>query len=303
MRRGIRPVRAGASNRRPRGRGRTEGQSPPDPGHADGCLRDFDLGLVPASVTPPKSSRYAAWFAIATSVLAFGGLVTTATLLVGQPPDSAVADAPQFPRGNFGTSSSRPDEPPSALRGSGDAGSLESDTSALALPLHGRTGADAPRSEDSAVGEESTGAQGPTSASSGTASSPGSHPEHLAAPEHAPQPTPASNRPGEADRLQPLSVLPSLVERTEAYFAHLCTGESRAAFELTAGELRERGYSAFVEQHPVTSCEITAVESARSTAFATLRVTRPDGGTETQRRELSFSAASPPGITSDAPVP
>src|SRR5690625_7877341 len=97
MRRGTRPTRAGARDRHPRGRERADGQSHRDTGHAEGSLRDFDLGLVPATVTPPNSSRYAAWFSIATSMLAFGGLVMTVTMFMSQPPDPAVDDDSLFP--------------------------------------------------------------------------------------------------------------------------------------------------------------------------------------------------------------
>ncbi len=41
-------------------------------------LRKFDLGNVPASVTPPRSWRRAAWFAVGTSAAVVLGLTVAA---------------------------------------------------------------------------------------------------------------------------------------------------------------------------------------------------------------------------------
>ena len=46
-------------------------------------LRKFNLGLVPASVTPPRTWKRAAWFAVISSVLVLVGLSVAAAKLVG----------------------------------------------------------------------------------------------------------------------------------------------------------------------------------------------------------------------------
>src|SRR5262245_59548443 len=47
-------------------------------------LRTFDLGNVPASVTPPRSWRRAAWFAVGTSAAVVLGLIVVAVGPVGR---------------------------------------------------------------------------------------------------------------------------------------------------------------------------------------------------------------------------
>ncbi|MFI6099037.1 hypothetical protein ACIA8G_26075 [Lentzea sp. NPDC051213] len=46
-------------------------------------LRKFNIGLVPASVTPPRTWKRAAWFAVVSSVLVLVGLSVAAAKLVG----------------------------------------------------------------------------------------------------------------------------------------------------------------------------------------------------------------------------
>ena len=48
-----------------------------------GGLHKFDLGMVPASVTPPATWRRAAWFAVASSAAALGGLLLVSSAVVG----------------------------------------------------------------------------------------------------------------------------------------------------------------------------------------------------------------------------
>ncbi|GAA2808364.1 hypothetical protein [Saccharopolyspora taberi] len=60
-------------------------------------LRKFDLGMVPASVTPPATWRRAAWFAVASSAAALGGLLLATSALVGDSADvrgAAARDSP-----------------------------------------------------------------------------------------------------------------------------------------------------------------------------------------------------------------
>ena len=61
----------------------------------------FNLGTIPASVTPPRTWRRAAWFTIVASAAALLGLLAVGAVLVGpaRPADDvayvlAVADQP-----------------------------------------------------------------------------------------------------------------------------------------------------------------------------------------------------------------
>lgn len=60
----------------------------------------FNLGTVPASVTPPRSSRRAAWFTVVASVAALAGLVVIGALLVGPARNTGrIVALPHFPDG------------------------------------------------------------------------------------------------------------------------------------------------------------------------------------------------------------
>jgi hypothetical protein len=64
-------------------------------------LRMFNLGTIPASVTPPRSWRRAAWFTVVASVASLAGLLAIAVVLVGPAQPIRHADArPYFPDGS-----------------------------------------------------------------------------------------------------------------------------------------------------------------------------------------------------------
>lgn len=62
-------------------------------------LRAFDLGTVPASVTPPRSSRRAAWFAVVTSAVVLGGMSIVATASHNRTPALEHLPSPRMPHG------------------------------------------------------------------------------------------------------------------------------------------------------------------------------------------------------------
>ncbi|RCW46677.1 hypothetical protein DFQ14_10113 [Halopolyspora algeriensis] len=67
--------------------------------HPDGGLYKFDLGTVPASVTPPPTWRRAAWFAVASSAATLGGLMFATAALMGNTTSIQGLDLPSRPRG------------------------------------------------------------------------------------------------------------------------------------------------------------------------------------------------------------
>jgi hypothetical protein len=89
-------------------------------------LRKFNLGTVPASVTPPKSWRRAAWFSVSASAAALAALVTISSAVVGGPsskrtvfdaaPDMPSALVPSTVDPDGGTAGS--DSPTSGASGS-----------------------------------------------------------------------------------------------------------------------------------------------------------------------------------------
>lgn len=96
------------------GSGGSAGVPPPDPltdTAPTGGLHTFDLGMVPASVTPPRTWRHAAWFAITTSAAALGGVVLAGSLLVNSPVRLDGLDLPSIPRGDYPPPVPRPPRP------------------------------------------------------------------------------------------------------------------------------------------------------------------------------------------------
>ncbi|HKN99630.1 MAG TPA: hypothetical protein VJX10_21090, partial [Pseudonocardiaceae bacterium] len=60
----------------------------------------FNLGSIPASVTPPRSWRRAAWFTVLASVAALAGLLVIGALLVGPARHTGrISALPYFPDG------------------------------------------------------------------------------------------------------------------------------------------------------------------------------------------------------------
>lgn len=62
-------------------------------------LRKFNIGLVPASVTPPRTWKRAAWFAVVSSVLVLVGLSVAAAKLVGGGGEVETVELPGYPSG------------------------------------------------------------------------------------------------------------------------------------------------------------------------------------------------------------
>ena len=60
-------------------------------------LRKFNIGLVPASVTPPRTWKRAAWFAVVSSVLVLVGLSVAAAKLVGGGGEVETVGLPGYP--------------------------------------------------------------------------------------------------------------------------------------------------------------------------------------------------------------
>jgi hypothetical protein len=60
-------------------------------------LRKFDLGLVPASVTPPRTWRHAAWFTVLCSACVLMSLLLAVNALVGHSRQATIDAMPNYP--------------------------------------------------------------------------------------------------------------------------------------------------------------------------------------------------------------
>ncbi|MBA8822712.1 hypothetical protein FHX42_000041 [Saccharopolyspora lacisalsi] len=274
-----------------------------------GGLYEFDLGTVPASVTPPRTWRHAAWFAVTSSAATLGGLVFVTAALMGE---SSVRGwvPPEMPRGG--------EYPPlpSGLVTSGTEEPTPSHSSGIPSPRRSPRSTTVTRSPGATVIRSDgiptrTGQRDPAallpppgstgSEHSGTGSSGPSEPTpSTPAPETSSPATTASSAPLS---LLTMSLVPSLEQRTEAYFAAIDRGDLRSAYALTT---REQSFSTLAARYEgVTSVDVIGTRTTRTrtaSTVATLRVTR-DGTVTTRQHELRFTTGPDPLIESDTPMP
>ncbi|GAB3677251.1 hypothetical protein [Saccharopolyspora tripterygii] len=262
-----------------------------------GGLHKFDLGMVPASVTPPPSWRRAAWFAIGSSAAALGGLMFATTLLANHTTSIEGLELPSMPRGGEYPQLRDPyfltGDPtrPSAADGSSTSATPSSvspnQLAAFPVPTPTRTpepgGAVAP-------GEGSDEDEDPGTPGSG-------------APGTNPPPQPSKPPTTEAPQLLQLTDTDAMQQRGEQYYAAISAGDLPGAYAMTTGPLRAEGYESFASRYShATRVEVVQVYVTPTSTAHTLRLTLPDGSVVTERRVLRYEMADSPMIASDEPV-
>lgn len=244
-------------------------------------LRKFDLGIVPASVTPPRSWRRAAWFAVGTSAAVVCGLAVAAVRLVGTPPATDTIDAlPAFPTQELGT-----------------------------LPVDAPTPAETERTRSSSP--SSSRPQPDTARRTNEAPAPGSRDTTLpgsTADQSAPGPagtfTPSSSPPPRTT-VGPEPVTPTdpeaMGDRTEQYFV-LVTENPAAAHEMCAGGMAREGPEGIEARYEgvdhVEVQEIT-IDRNQATTVSTVKIVHEDGTETVEQRQLTFTWGGDPKISGD----
>ena len=250
-------------------------------------LRKFDLGIVPASVTPPRSWRRAAWFAVGTSAAVVCGLAVAAVRLMGTPSSGTTIDAlPAFPTQELGTLPV--DAPTQASRTSRTSSSATS--SSVAHPDTARRTGEAPAPGSSPEASD----RGPGSSAPG---------DSTAGPtttwiEAAPQRTTIGPEPVTPTNPQAMG------DRTEQYFA-LVTEDPQAAHDLcTGGMAREGPEGIEARYHGVDHVEVEDITIDRNEAVttSTVKIVREDGTETVEQRRLTFTWGGDPRISEDAPA-
>lgn len=251
-----------------------------------GGLHKFDLGMVPASVTPPPTWRRAAWFAIASSVAALGGLVFATTLVSGHTTRIEGLDLPSMPRGG---------EYPPLPR---DPYFLTGDPT---RPSTAGTTTAPPRSPNQLVaGLQPTGTPQPNA--------PGDNADDDAGPGSGvpgADTPPTTNRPPttEAPQLLELTDTEGMKRSSEQYYDAISGGDLPGAYAMTTGRLREEGYEAFAARYSyATRVEVTEVYVTPTSTTHALRMTLPDGSVRSERRVLRYEMAENPMIAADDPL-
>ncbi|WP_030104427.1 hypothetical protein [Actinoalloteichus caeruleus] len=259
-------------------------QAPPDDEDAPGPhgLQKFDLGLVPASVTPPRTWRRAAWFTGIATAAALTGLVGMSVALFSPRPEFSIDSLPAVPTGQPmprlelvpGPDRETFPSPPTAVAD-------QSEHEGSASPRWGQgTQADGP--DGDAVGGQAEDAEEPPVTTPGEGGgSPGSEPEisTLGPTATAARPEQASEVPTDEYKHQTVAFLDSVVH------------DLPAAYALLGGRLRAAGLPALRDRYEDVrdiSIEHILIDPANATTVSTLVVTRPDGSQTKEYRQLRF---------------
>ncbi|AHI01489.1 hypothetical protein [Kutzneria albida] len=235
-------------------------------------LRKFDIGSVPASVTPPRTWRKAAWFSVCSSAAALIGVLVVAAALIG--PTKLRTQIESFP-GQWQVA--LPSVTPSA-------------TSRHGLPGDPVSVAQTGTAEPTATGRvPGSAVPAPPSASHGSTA--------------APKPTgtlplpPITTVPGTPD-VDPTKI----VQQTQHFFAAIDTNVGEA-YQLTTGALRAGGQAALEQRYAEVSAvrlQGITVDPGKSLTISTVLLTKKDGSTVTEQHVLRFSTDDLPLISDDS---
>lgn len=233
-------------------------------------LRKFNIGLVPASVTPPRTWKRAAWFAVVSSVLVLVGLSVAAAKLVGGGGGVEKVGLPGYPS----------DVPIISALPTGTSPSATGTKSPAA-----NTGRGAPvPGPGSAPG---------TSRSSGT----NAKPSGTAPPVITTVPVTQA----------PIVDGAKIAQRTENFYREMATN-ANTALAMTTDTVRSNA-DALLEGRiaDISLIEVKeiVVDPSKGLTVSLLQVTKKDGSVSTEKRELSFTIGDLPLINGERlkPVP
>jgi len=249
-------------------------------------LRKFNIGLVPASVTPPRTWKRAAWFAVVSSAGVLIGLAVAAAKLVGGSGPVERIGMPEYPANvpivtDFGTRTSTP--------------------SASAPAPQTK-----PQDPGRVPGTPPTAGSGSSSAKEGSGTSGGAGPTTATTPG-----TGSSGTPGPASTSPTVTTLPAeerpvvdasaIASRTEKFYEEVAANTG-TAMALTTETFRSTT-SAVLEQRfsDVSLVEVKeiSVDPTKGITISTLQITKKDGTASTEQRELTFTLSGEPLINAE----
>ncbi|MCP2165741.1 hypothetical protein [Goodfellowiella coeruleoviolacea] len=272
----------------------------PDPlVDSDACgLRKFNLGLVPASVTPPPSWRRAAWFAVLASFAALVGLTLAAVEYVAPPDRDRPLTPPGYPANVLmlpdvaGGTADRTTRDPGAAGVAG--GPTLTGAASLAAEPRAATTTGAPPAAPSAV---STTPRRPSSAKPELTGQP-VPPSPTGA---APSPPVIVPVPPSGPAAAPLVDAEELVRQTVQFY-DLVAGRSDRVLNMLSNAFRGQGRpllrQRYGEVREITIEQIT-VDPYQAVTVSTLRLTWWDGSVSIARRALDFSSGKNPRINGE----
>ncbi|MGH3636757.1 MAG: hypothetical protein ACRDTS_22250 [Mycobacterium sp.] len=287
-------------------------------------LRKFNLGTVPASVTPPRTWRHAAWFSVIASGGALAGLVFLSATLTGMPTMSQHIDAlPALP--SAAPTIPQPDSsnhPQSSHRHAADhtrpSHNLTGTTRPVSVLADGSlvttiTGGDGrpivitvapttilgPTSVGAAPGQGSGTANPSRPPSTGSSGAPRTVVRAPVAPQ--PSPTVTSVPPDWRHFFGPRANGPKMVTNSVA-FAENAPTDPAAAYATTTGRLHAQGEKALQQRYAdVSHIQVKKITVDTNNAKTTnvMRVTYKSGEVATVQRTFSFSPGANPKIEDD----
>lgn len=249
-------------------------------------LSKFDLGNVPASVTPPRSWRKAAWFATMSSCGVAVALVLAGSYLVSQQPQTN-AEVDGW-TGFHGKPPITHDEG-LADRGPEDEDATRTKSGTSKTPQRIADVADV--SDSSSAGNSTPGSTTSQQGSSAPQPSPSEGASSPAPePPEKPPPTPA---PREVKRDAFYNFPPdaqTMGDRSETFLNEV-TENPEVAHAQTGGKLHDQGADALAEKYSdVAYFEVKRIyiDQQNRVTVNTVEVTYTDGSTETQQCTLRF---------------
>jgi hypothetical protein len=238
----------------------------------------FNLGTIPASVTPPRSWRRAAWFTVVASVAALAGLLAIAAVLVGPAHDTGrITALPYFPDG-------RP------------LASIGGDSSGVPTRV---TPDSAPRTDPVTEHTATTARH----AWSGTA------PTHSVGHGHGPGRStttrthaPVAGTPPVVTTVtgvgDPVVDPTKLIKRTRTFFAEV-TSDAQAAADLTTGTVHDDAVALIRQRYgdfSTIDIQRISLDPSSGLTVCVVRATGKDGGTQTRQITLRFTLNGDPKI-------
>ncbi len=250
---------------------------------------------MPASVTPPRSWRKAALFAVGTSAAVVCGLAVAAVRLVGTPPESDTIDAlPAFPTQELGTlPADETATPTSGTRRTSRTSGSHPDTARRTgdAPRPGSPGAGSPGSPDGSSDSSSDSAPGGGDSTTDPTTETGT----------ATEPAPPQRTTIGREPITPTSPQ-QMGDRTEQYFA-LVTQDPEAAHELCTGGMAREGPEGIEQRYAgVDHVEVQRITIDRNEAktTSTVKVVHDDGTATVEERQLTFTWGGDPKISGDS---
>ncbi|WP_157357336.1 hypothetical protein [Amycolatopsis nigrescens] len=253
-------------------------------------LGTFDLGSVPASVTPPRSWRKAAWFATASSGGVVVALLCAGSLLVGKP-ENTNQQAVSWP----GLQGVQPTLEGESLADSNSVTPGLSDNTSHpggdSSSAEGLTGPRAGTSRASSTARPSSPSDQPTSSTGSEVVVPPAPPTTEKPVKPAPTAAPYDEE--DPRYLQYPVNQPSTLAAQSQKFLDTVTEDPAAAHSMTTGPLQEQGANGLAGKYSgVAYYEVKHVDVRQYTdegvTVCTVKAVHDDGSTTTERHTLTF---------------